>query len=257
VILSIESFLPYRNEALNIFASIATHFDTAESRNLLHRFFESLIPFMDRPPTVNQFRDSDWDNFKFIVHELFLYAVAFLIRYERFESAAHLMQNRYYVRGLQSENAELMPSFVVFRRYVDSLIQRNARLKLNRLSLHADLLKERCAGTNMEFRYLQQADFILFMRSRLRSESDVSWVDPYWFPETLVYRHNGPFEVFARSRSNGYFEHARVLLGISLKAEIGAALGAFSDNPASVPRWQYESLNAGRLLGFDKISTEP
>jgi hypothetical protein len=253
VVQSIGAFLPYRNEAITIFATIATHLDMIESRTLLHRFFEEIIPYMDRPAGVNQFREMDWDNFKFIAHELFLYAIAILIRHERFESAAYLMNNRYYVADQSRGSDNVMDSFDVIRKFMQSLVTRNERMKLGRLSVRADLLRERSLGVGIEFRHLMQADFVLFLRSRLTSRNRFTM----WFPETLLYSHSGPFEVFARSISRRYFDRAKILLGIDRKEELEVLLKNLSESPQTFPHWQFESFQPGYLLGIEKLATEP
>jgi SEFIR domain len=252
VVQSIESFLPYRNEAVDVFVNLATHVDNLESRTVLHRFFEQTLPYMDRPEHVTTFRNWDWDNFRFVIHELFLYAVAVLIRYERFESASYLMSNRYYVSN-RSRLDDPMVSFVTLRQYMESLAYRKQRLKLNRLSLRADILKERCKQVGIEFRHLMQADFVLFLRAALDNAVGIGG----WFPETLVFHHQGPFEVFARSRSKGYFSRAKVILGIDEKDALAPLLKTFAGSPQHFPHWQHESFNAAYLLGFDQIATTP
>jgi hypothetical protein len=72
-----------------------------------------------------------------------------------------------------------------------------------------------------------------------------------------VYRHNGAFELFARSRSKNYFDRVKALLGVKDKTELEMMLKEFSENPRQFPRWQHESFNAAYLLGFDKLATEP
>ena len=95
VVESIDSFLPYRNEAIELSITLAIYRDSLETRAGLHRFFEQLIPYLTRPQHVSTCRERDFDNFRFIVHELFLYAVASLIRHERFETVAYLTSNDY------------------------------------------------------------------------------------------------------------------------------------------------------------------
>ncbi len=257
VVQSIESFLPYRNEAVEIFINLANYIDTPASRNLLHRFFERLIPYLDMPENVSAFREWDSDNFRFIVHELFLYSVASSIRFERFESVAHLLQTPYYVPRRSRYGDDVMVSFGYIRRHLKSFEYRNNRLHLNRLSLRADVLKTRCQGTGIEFRDLMQADFLLYIRS-LFVES------PYWWPETLVHIHDqsAPFEVFARSQSLKFFNKVTVMLettgtGSNAKEKIAAALKLIEENPNLSPRWQYESFNSAYLLGFSKLATMP
>jgi len=255
VIRNIEAFLPYRNEAIELFLSLALYRDSLETRTTIHRFFERLIPYLDRPQSLSSYKEWDFDNFKFIVHELFLYALASSIRYERFESAAFLMANEYYVAGRSEYGRDAMVPFEVFRQYMKSLEHRNERLNRRRLSLRADLLKERSKGSGIEFRYLMQADFILFMRDNLDRPDD-QW---HWWPETLLYigQHSGAFEVFARSRSASYFERVKVLLGVESKAVLVPLLEALRAGRQRIPRWDGTSFGPAELLGFNDIATKP
>lgn len=255
VVNSIKVFQPYRNEAVELFLALALYMDNMEARSTLHRFFEQLIPYLDRPVHVGSWRDWDSDNYRFIIHELFLYAIACLVRYERFESAAHLMGTDYYVPGNCDYGREAMAPFEVFRKYMRSLEQRKQRLKLNRLSLRADLLKERCIGVGIEFRHLMQADFILFMRDCI-NHADGNW---HWWPETLLYagRHSGPFEVFARSKSVAYFERAKLLLGVDSTETLRAQLELLGAGRQPLPRWEFESFSPYELLGLDGMGNKP
>jgi hypothetical protein len=253
VVQSIESFLPYRDEAIGVFVNLAAHVDTLESRTMMHRFFEQIIPYMDCPQNITTYREWDWDNFGFIIYELFLYAVSALIRHERFESAAYLMGNQYYVPSRARFGRDVMFSFDVFQRHLKSLASRNERLQLRRLSLRADLLKQRCIGLGFEFHHLMQTDFVLFMRS----QSDEPNHCGCWLPDTLIYNHSGPFEVFARSRSASYFNRAKVLLGIENKEALKAMLDKFAARPERIPRWGFESFNPAYLVGYSELATTP
>ena len=254
VVQSIESFLPYRNEAIELILALALHLDNPEARTTLHRFFEGLIPYLECPEHVTQSRERDFDNFKFVIHELFLYAVACLIRYERFESAAYLMSSDYYVASRSQYGRNNMISFDVFRDFMESLRDRNQRLGLRRISVRADLLEQRCKGIGVEFRHLMQADFVLFMRGNLDGLGERRW-----WPETLLYvgRHAGPFEVFARSQSLGYFNRVKVLLGIDSKDALQPLLELFEKEPRLLPRWEHASFSPAQLLAFNEIATKP
>jgi len=252
VVESVEAFLPYRNEAVDLFLSLSLYLDTPETRNAIHRFFEQLVPYLDRPTSATQWREWDFDNFRFIIHELFLYAVASLVRHERFEAADHLMGPKYFVAEAQDYGREAMVSFEVFRQHMRSFDTRNQRLGLRRLSVRADLLKERCTGVPVDFRDLMQADFILFMRDHLHQGNN--W---RWWPETLLYadRYSRPFEVFARSGSTRYFERAKILLGVDSKEAVAEAVSRFDHT--NLPRWQFESFSPAQLLGLEQLATKP
>lgn len=253
VIQNIKDFLPYRNEAVEMFMTIATYDDGLETRSQIHKFFESVMPFMSRPSAVTTFLNWDWDNYQFIVHELFLYAMAIYVKHERYDSAAHLVQNTYYLPTPENPSEDKMVSFAKIRKYMTSLESKNRQL--GRLSYRADLLAERCRGVGIEFRHLQQADFVLFVRCGVSSVGD-SYLD-HWFPETLVFRHHGVFEMFARAKSKQYFERIKTLLGVADKQGLAEFLQFLSKNPNHIPRWQFESINPGYLMGFERLASLP
>jgi hypothetical protein len=255
VIENIERFIPYRNEALEIFLALAQFRDTQETYRQLHRFFEGLIAYLYRPPNVSSYRDWDFDNFKFIVHELFLSAAASLLKYERFPALAYLLRHHYYVE--KSEAPSKMVPFGDIREHMKSLEYRNTRLKLRRLSLRADLLHQRWGSTGIRFSYLMQADFILFLRDCL----DVLREDRYqaWWPETLLYieRHGGAFEVFGRAQSLEYFDQIKCIFDVDSKADLEPLLQAFQDQRLRIPKWEWTTFEPGVLMGFQNIATKP
>ena len=250
VVQSIEAFLPYRNQAIQVFLALAINSDTQEMRTSLHRFFERLIPYLDRPPQLTRYHEWDFDNFRFIVHELFLYAVASLMKHERFEWAADLMTNDYYAPG--NSYGEML-AFPTFSREISSLDHRNNRLQLRHLSLHGQLLKERCKEVGIQFRELAQADLILFLRSCMLAS------DFYlWWPNTLVFTalQSGPFEIFARSRSTRYFNRIKPLIDAKDIDELRSFIEDIQRRRL-IPRWQYHTFSPAHLLGLNEIATKP
>lgn len=255
VVQSIEQFLPYRNEAIEIFLNLALYRDDAETRSALHRFFERLIPYFDKPPHLTQWSDWSADNYQFIVHELFLYAVACMLKQGRFDTAHYLLATQYYLPGQSEYGRDSMISYTVLRQHIRSLEIRNQRLGLRKLSLRAALLKDRCVGLGVSFREFMQADFVLFLYSELHAQDD----HHSWWPETLVYvgRYSGPFEIFARSGSLAYFEKIKGLLGLDSKASLEELMASYAKDRRRLPRWQYETLDVSALLGVEKLAKKP
>ncbi|MDE0085526.1 MAG: TIR domain-containing protein [Candidatus Poribacteria bacterium] len=250
VIDNIEKFIPHRNEAISLFITIAQYGPEEENIAKLHRFLESLIPYMEKPHTDRT--DCSVDNFKFIVHELFLYAVSVLIKYERFEQANYLIQNQYYIDSDPYHGQAAMVQFPVFREFMPSLEKRNQRLELQRLSLRSDLLNERSQSSGIDFRYIMQGDFVLFMRSEIQQ------VDFRWFPDTLLYacRYPKTFEIFARSVSRNYFEKVKCLLNVRQPDDLRELMEAYKTDRRP-PNWDdYESLNPAVLLGYEHLATK-
>lgn len=255
---SIEAFLPYRNEAIDVFFALAQYQDNDQAKQLIHRFFESLLPYLDRPEHARSWHECDFDNFRFIVHELFLYAIAIFLKYERFDAVGELLRTHFYIPTREHGGTNGMVSFAHLSQPIRLLDHRNQRLKLNRLSLHADLLEKRSHDSGVAFRQLMQADFVLFIRDSLdRLENSEGWQT--WWPITLVYteRQYIAFELFARSQSKAYFNRVYPVFDISSKAQIDALMQAFSERKLQVPSWQFTSVSPIRLMAYDKLESRP
>ncbi len=254
VIDSIEKFLPYRNELVNLFITLAQYAPEEENIRKVYRFFESLITYMSRPENVNNWNGWDFDNLKFIVHELFLYVVAIFIKHERFDEVNLLLTQQYYVAGRSDYGKDEMVGYESFRHHLRSLEHRNNRLQLRRLSIHADLLEQRSKHSGIEFRYLMQADFILFMRAEVIHAGYYS----NWYPDTLLYvgRFHSAFEVFARSSSKSYFEKVKCVLCIDKPADLNELMEAYKADRQRLPRWQFESFSPSVLIGYDQLATK-
>lgn len=249
VIENIDAFLPYRNEIIQLLIVIAQYNPVPDVDLKIHRFLESLLPYLNRPGNVSHYSDADFDNYRFIVHELFLYAVAVFLKYEKFAVVQALLTTPYYVHEKSSNGQAGAVSYQVFREYVRTLDYRNQRLSLGRLSLIADQLKERSQTSGLDFNHLMQADFILFLRGAKDGER--------WFPDTLLYasRSYGAFEVFARSMSQKYFDSVKMLIGVDSKSEIGELLQTFKGQHGALPRWQFDTFNPEVLIGYEMLGT--
>lgn len=254
VIENIEKTIPHRNEAIALFVAIAQYAPEEENIAKLHRFFESLIPYLDNPLDISSFYEWDFDNFRFFIHELFIYAVSVLIKYERFEQANYLLQNQYYVSSTHLYHGQsAMCGHGVFVRSTTSLDNRNRRLNLRRLCLRADLIESRSKSSGIDFRYILQGDFVLYLRSELDK------IDAYnkWFPITLVYVSRVPqaFEVFARSISKRYFNRVKCLLNVEKPDDLRELLESYETNPELLPRWEFNRINPAKLLGYEQLAT--
>lgn len=253
IVRSIEDFIPSRNEFINTLTALSQYSDPADHILRVHRFFETLIPYLSCPPHINQWNESDADNFKFIVHELFLYTLAIFLRSEHIDAATYLLSQPYYAPGNSERGRNATASYTVFRDYMESLKIRNQRLNLNRLSIRADLLEQRSKTSGVQFRHVMQADLVCFLRADIRAG------DSYdrWWPETLLYakRQYGPFELFARSSSKAYLARTLKLLGVSDLAVVKTKLDEYAVNRQELPRWQFETFSPSVLIGFEQLGT--
>jgi hypothetical protein len=198
--------------------------------------------------------DHWFDNYRFIIHELFLYTIAVLIKHEKFTDADAFLSGGFFAPAA-SEAAvkEPLQDFTIFRHHLPSLKRRNERLKLTRISVHADLLKDRIAARGVSLDDLMQADLVLFIRAIVQR------LDRWW-PETLVWstRHYMPFEIFARAQSMKYFGRISKMLGGISRDQLLEVVTQLTGGPvvhSLLPRWEFDPLPLERITGATKLGT--
>jgi len=263
VIEVIEKFKPYRDEAIEVFTVIARYSKEESFGDELHRFFELLIPYMYKSSMVRQWSQWDWDYYKFIIHELFLYCAAVLLKSERFDMVNQLVRPYLVIDPLGNRNK--IKSFSLFREYLKILEHRKKRLSSNRVSLHSDLLKER-SSKNVNFDLLMQADFLLFiidvmqLSKEMKNFDDLKW-NQGWFPQTLLYKadyfeSNSPFDIFLKAESKQYFDKLKVAIGVNAKSELLPMIDAFENGKLHTPNWGYgHAISPKFLINFDNLCT--
>jgi hypothetical protein len=253
IVEAIEAFLPYRNELIQVISTLV-QYDSLDSSKALHRFIESLLPYYHRPDEQTSWDEREFDHFKYIVHELFLYTLAIYLRQEDYSSANYLLSTPYYLLKNTLRPQESAVSYTEIREHIDTLEHRNKRLNLRRLSLRADFLEKNSKPSGVPFRYVMQADFICFMRSEL-TKTDIYGG---WWPETLIYanRSYAAFEIFARAASKTYLAKVLPLLGVTEISSIKDKLSSYATDRQSLPRWQHESFSPATLLGIEQLGTQ-
>ena len=249
VVNCINEFTSSRNELLQVITNAVRYMPQQESGEHLHRFLESLLKYQDLPDGVNRWNETDFDNYKFIIHEIFLYTITICIKNNKLDTATLLLDKHYYIKSNRSES--YLSGFECFYTNVGSLEQRNKRLQLNRMSLSADITKENNNTSGVDFSSLMQTDFLLFVRCEIHSS--------HWWPKTLVYlgHYPGAFEIFIRSASAQYFENLKRILKVTGKAELDAFAEAAESRGGryyGLNTWGYDWK---RLMNLNEIACLP
>lgn len=253
IVAAIEAFIPSRNEFIQVISTLI-QYDSQDSAQTLHRFIESLLTYYNRPDEQTSWNEHEFDHFKYIVHELFLYTLAIYLRQEDYTSANYLLSTPYYLANNTLRHQDSAVSYTEIREHLETIEYRNKRLSLRRLSLRADFLEKNSKTSGLPFRYLMQADFVCFMRSELTKVGFYGG----WRPETLIYanRSYGAFEIFARATSKMYLTKVLPLLGVTEISSIKNLVATYSNDRQALPRWQHESFSPATLLGIDQLGTK-
>lgn len=252
VVKNIENFLPYRNEFIEFIYTVSMYKKDEETIRTVHGFFEELLPYTRRPENVGTWREPDVDNLRFIIHELFLYSIAILIKYQCFQLATYLLNTKYYI----GNNSEKLISFKFFRPYLESLEYRNKRLNLRRISVHSDFLKERNKGVSLiKLDDLMQADFVLYLRDCIDSIPKGNMI--IWYPYTLLYKGewSPPFEIFLRAESKKYFDEIKCILNISTPKDLEILSEAIRTGKIRQLQFDHHFVDPIHLINFNKLAT--
>lgn len=254
VISSIEKMLPLRDDFIDF---VFTVFKYQESVNLdqFQSFFEQLIPFCNRPENVQTYTNIDYDNYKFFNYELVLYFIAILLKLKKYKGLAHFLNAQYFYRHPNS--SELIYNGIeIFNNYCESLDRiRNARMKLSRVSITADLIKARSTRKDINFNELMQADLILYYITELHSPLFS------WFPRTSVYNMRGSgVELFDRLISRQHFEKIKEIFDTKSTEQLKKGIADYIDRNKDRQRrysgiWDYDIRPLEKVIDPNKIGT--
>ena len=250
-----QSFVPYRDEFLDIVRVISNYTDEEKYVELIHAFFERFLGYFHPPKNARSYSDIDFDNFKFFAHELFLHTGATLISEGRYAAFNHMVETPYYFADGADRGFERMGNFTKFRQHLNSMDIRKQRLKLNRISLVADFLHDRAGASGTDFSKIMEVDFLLFLRAELTKLGDYK----HWHPDTLLYLGYGQrtFEIFERSRSKRYFERIRPVLGNATKEHLEKLVESYRADPQRLPIWEGSRIAPVSLMGVQRLCSLP
>lgn len=154
------------------------------------------------------------DHLQLFLNEIFLYLIAILIKYEKYECISFLLKNRYGIEQEYSE-IEFQPYCRIFNKYNRILdVNYNRRLGLNRVSISVDLLKERATNSNITFENIHDADILLYYSGLLIHKN-------VWFPRLSIYNKGSRRPpIIQRMKSTRFFERIKPVLGIKSKIDL-------------------------------------
>lgn len=156
------------------FANVAEVIAAMDSETVAEELFKNFKPILENYRPQGNFSGtyypSDFDYYKFLGHELFVCLISPLIKDGRWNIITKLLEKGIYINNKTVGQPGIV-YFDYFSRHLDSLEHRKNRLKLNRVSVHADIINERhtkgILAETMPMENFLEADFFLFLRAGL------------------------------------------------------------------------------------------
>lgn len=213
-----------------------------------HKFFENVLSYkIVFNDTV--FTDMlQFDNYQFIINELFLYFTAAILKHNRF-----LLFDRFLIRKYYLTNVRNMLDGVHTYRLLNGsprsfeIASRDKR----RISYTADILIQNAKNRVLLVRDIMQADFILFIRSDITFEKGHN----RWYPFTGLYIASGEpeFELFLRAESTKFFNNFKMCLGIENLEQLYTIAKEFEQGLRKSHQYYDETLYPPYFMNLEKL----
>jgi len=252
---SIKSFVPYRNEYLEVIRVVAQHNPGSDGPEVIHRFIESILPYSVAPSGLMSHTRWQFDNFCFLIYEMYLLTVAIFLKAEIFEYARVLVQQDYFGERLSYSGNRNMHAFTRINRMDLGSFQRTMqKLGLRTNSMRAHVLVERIPATGLQLTDVMQADLTLALAGRAREDSQVRW-----WPDTLLYSqyNQGAFPIFARSSSRAYYAKVQPIIGMSGSDLVDAVAALDEQGGFFSGMMVFGSERVATLIGSEALCTRP
>lgn len=171
-------------------------------------FFEKLhvlkYPLDDR----NNWSSNEFDIFKIIIHELYIYTITICLINENYKLAGEFLLSSYFIDDKMERNSE-PKNFTCFYLYVDSIDTYYKKLyQQDFFSPTADLIIKRLPESISKSQFVK-ADLICHYVGALHKLE--------WFPMTYIYNLYGyrSIDIFIKLQSTKHFNKIKDLFGIS------------------------------------------
>lgn len=226
VIESIRRGKEYRDEFITLLEALCKFTTPEVIEKLLVDFLEKLLREREHLGP-GSWQEAEFDGIRFLTMEIFLYAVTVLLVQEQFDLVKGVLSESYLH---ERSGGTRKSDYSAFYAQVESVEAfRKQRLRSDRTSLVADLLKERADQRDYPFEKLQLTDFLLYIRARF---SKGRW----WYPRSLVFvgHFPPPFDVCLAPESKRRLSLLAATLDVSDVADLKAKLeSAFPKGPSA------------------------
>ena len=217
------------------------------------RFFEKLPLLKSPQDDRSSWSSNEFDNFKFFIHEIFLYTVAVGLKNEKYKFIEEILYSGYFFQDKYSYKNELrrfdaLYNYVeVFDQYYKQTYSQNffspmADLVIKRV--HESITKDDLINADLLCHYVAVLEKLI------------------WFPITYVYRtrDDGKFELFSRLISQRHFDKVKILFNVETPKELQKKLSNIQSEDTNPDRIRYSNSFDSvspiyRIIDIEKIGT--
>ncbi|MGG0277807.1 SEFIR domain-containing protein [Bacillus rhizoplanae] len=249
IIKKINESIPLRNDFINALELLCMT-ENIEAEQIIE-FFEKIFAFSEFQGSGTYY-EGQCDQYKFLINEIFLYSVTILLKERKYSLLSQVLNVDYYVDS--KYRGDRHANYTDFRFSLGALEYRNQKLKLNRLSLHADLIVERAYRRYKDD--IISTDLILYYVSKMNKHREFSWAR-VWFPTTYIYfTEAGTIKLLSRLKSKNHFSNVKILFNVDTESELKKQITEFESDRGYSGSW-HNLPNIREFITPEDICTLP
>jgi len=247
---NIKLYTPLRNDFISFFDKLIKgeyDFDI----DIIIKFLEKLSILKYPQQAKSSWSEYEFDNFRFIIHELFLYLIVIGLKNGSYKFLQELFYSSYFFDNTYQRKSE-PNSFNGFYNHIESIKPYYDKTYSNNFfSPMADLIIKRIPEP-FSSDLVIEADLLCHYVGVLNHV--------YWFPITYIYKSRGSFEFFDRLVSSRHFEKTKILFNSQNVDELKEKLSDIQKNDKYPGSVRYvNSFNSVipvyKIIDIEKIST--
>lgn len=246
----IQRSLVLRDALIDLHRTLLQTDQAALSQELAVSFFEN---FFSNAVSPSSYRTTESEPSRFLAHEFLIHYTALCLAAKQYRNIATVCDEKFQAnRGLSHDWVDC---FSVDSPLTSIEVDRQASRQAKRISVKADLIKERSGGSASGFLEVQQADVVLSVRSIVLGQ-EKSYNKP-WKPWTAVFCHPlgaDPLPYFGKALAMRRYDGFPELFGCGNTSSLWRKFQ--TELPArGADRWHYnyESIPWADLLAASQL----
>ena len=244
---NLHSYKDIREDFIQ-FLEIVTKPEFSLDTDLLINFFEQ-APQYNKPKDLGNggsYSPSNYDNFKIIFHELFIYTIAVCIKNSNYVLAGDLLYSGYYYEDdyMRKDGAK---NYCILYGYHENLQAYYSR-GFNKVTGFGELVITNLSPRINKMTFIL-ADTICHYISELHFSSSYE----NWFPLTHLYKLDNDFNFFKRLTSKRHFEKVKHIFNVSNENELKIVLNAYKNKNSQREKIRYSSGGFNTIPFIDSI----
>ncbi|MCM3109949.1 SEFIR domain-containing protein [Lederbergia lenta] len=207
-------------------------------------FFEKIYALTEHKGN-GIFYNAQFDHYKYLITELYLHTIAILMKHKQYTIIAEVVRAEYHFES--KYNRRENTNFVTLRFPLDTLRHRKARLKINKISLHADIICKRAGKLKKE---IVEADLILYYISKINNTGYRPW-----FPTTYHFLENNKIRFFSRLKSKKHFELVKDIFRVETREDLISRITAIEYDRGHEGSF-YKIPSIASFVNLEEIATD-